>query len=96
MADMQLWALYYIVGLSLVTFLVFGWDKRKAKKASPQRTPEATLLGLCFLGGVIGGWFGMSFFRHKTKKLSFKVKMVLVSILNPMWLAVWFWADEIF
>ena len=45
------------------------------------------------LGGFPGGWIGMTLFRHKTRKLSFKLKMFAVTILNPAWLVLWLWID---
>ena len=41
--------------------------------------------------GLAGGWAGMSLFRHKTRKTGFKVKMVLVSVVNVLWSVLWFW-----
>jgi len=92
MAGMWPFLLYALLALNLVTFLAFGWDKRRAKR-NVRRTPEATLLTLSWLGGFPGGWVGMNLFRHKTKKLSFKLKMVAVTILNPAWLILWLWLD---
>jgi uncharacterized membrane protein YsdA (DUF1294 family) len=74
--------------LNLVTFLWFGYDKRRARKGG-WRTPEAHLLLLSFFGGFPGGWFGMSVFRHKTRKLGFRVKMFLATLLSPVWLLLW-------
>ena len=71
--------------VNLITFLAFGMDKRRARRGK-QRVPEATLLWLMFATGLLGGWFGMSFFRHKTRKRSFQLKMVLVTVFNPLWL----------
>ncbi len=78
--------------VNLIAFLAFGMDKRRARR-DKQRVPEATLLWMTFATGVVGGWFGMSFFRHKTRKRSFQLKMVLVTILNPLWLFLYwrFW-----
>jgi uncharacterized membrane protein YsdA (DUF1294 family) len=75
--------------LSVVTFLVFGWDKRKARNGR-WRTPEATLLLLAWLGGFVGAWWGMKVFRHKTRKTSFRVKMLLATILSPAWLVLYY------
>lgn len=56
----------YLSAMSLLTFILFGADKHKAK-AHKWRIPEKTLLGLSLLGGFAGGFLGMEFFRHKTK-----------------------------
>lgn len=72
--------LIYLLVINIIGFLAMGIDKHKAKKGS-WRTPEATLMTLCLLGGGIGTISGMYTFRHKTKKLKFTVGMptILVS-----------------
>jgi uncharacterized membrane protein YsdA (DUF1294 family) len=74
--------------VNLVTFLMFGLDKWKARRGA-RRIPEAWLLGLSFATGLFGAWIAMSLFRHKTRKTSFRVKMALVSIVNLAWLIAW-------
>ena len=53
--------------------------------------------GVAFILGAVmsasAGWIGMNLFRHKTRKLSFKLKMVAVTILNPAWLVLWLVVD---
>ena len=56
----------YLVLLSLITFIAYGVDKKKAKDGK-WRTKEKTLLGLSFFGGAFGGYPAMLIFRHKTK-----------------------------
>ena len=56
----------YLVLLSLITFIAYGVDKKKAEKGK-YRTKEKTLLLLSFLGGAFGGYPAMLVFRHKTK-----------------------------
>ena len=57
----------YLLLLSLITFICYGVDKRKAKKGK-WRVKEGTLLTLSFIGGAIGGFLAMKKFRHKTTK----------------------------
>lgn len=66
------WRLYvaWVAGGTLATALLFAFDKMQSKGVG-QRVPEAVLLTLVVLGGVIGGWIGMLFVRHKTKHPSF-------------------------
>ncbi len=52
--------------ISLVTFILYGIDKRRAVKGA-WRIPERVLLFFSLLGGGIGGALGMRIFRHKTK-----------------------------
>lgn len=56
----------YLVLLSLITFIAYRMDKKKAEKGQ-WRTKEKTLLFLSFLGGAFGGYPAMLIFRHKTK-----------------------------
>ena len=71
--------LIYIAIISIITFLCFGIDKWKAK-AHKWRIKEATLIGLCIIGGSIGGLLGMHLFRHKTKKPLFFIGIPLILI----------------
>ena len=57
----------YLAVLSLITFILYGVDKAKAKRGS-WRVSEKTLLAFSLLGGAFGGILGMKKFRHKTKK----------------------------
>jgi len=57
--------LYYLIVINIVTFLVYGIDKWKAKQGS-WRISEATLLMLAVIGGTIGALLGMQVWRHKT------------------------------
>lgn len=56
----------YLVLLSLITFIAYGADKKKAESGK-WRTKEKTLLLLSFFGGAFGGYPAMLIFRHKTK-----------------------------
>ena len=57
--------LYYLIFINVVTFLVYGIDKWKAKQGS-WRISEATLLILAVFGGSIGALLGMKVWHHKT------------------------------
>ena len=70
----------YLV-MSLITFVVYGLDKRKAKKGW-WRIPEATLHVLEFAFGWPGAWMGQIVFRHKTQKRSFRVIFWLMVVAN--------------
>ena len=76
--------------VNVITFAMFGIDKWKARR-DVRRIPEAQLLWLSFATGLFGGWAAMSYFRHKTRKTSFRIKMVLVSVFNVAWLLGWLW-----
>ncbi len=59
--------IYFFLVLSILTFLLFGFDKNAARM-NQWRIPEKVLLGLSILGGAAGGLLGMQVFRHKTRK----------------------------
>ena len=69
----------YLIITNIVTFLVYGLDKWKAKK-SKWRIREAALLGLAVLGGSIGAWLGMKVWRHKTmhKKFRYGIQAIII------------------
>lgn len=69
--------IYYLLGINLLTFFVYGIDKWKAKR-DRWRIPEATLLMLAALGGSVGALLGMSVFHHKTKHKKFLIGVPLI------------------
>ena len=71
----------YLIIINLLGFAIMGIDKKKAKMGN-RRIPENTLFAFAFLGGGIGTIAGMYTFRHKTRKLSFKIGMPLIVILE--------------
>ena len=73
--------LYYLIVINIVTFLVYGIDKWKAKQGS-WRISEATLLILALIGGSIGALLGMKVWRHKTMHKKFKYGLPLILIIQ--------------
>ena len=72
---------YYLLAINAVTFIVYGIDKYKAKKAK-WRISEATLLLLAVLGGSIGAWMGMKVWRHKTMHMKFKYGIPAILLIQ--------------
>ncbi len=78
--------LYFYLGATVITFLVFGFDKLAARK-SWRRIPEKTLHLLSFAGGFIGALFGRTYFRHKTTRAKFLIIPVVAAIVHAaFWL----------
>ncbi len=84
--------LYYLLILNLITFLVYGIDKWKAR-TNQWRIPESTLLLLALFGGSIGAIMGMEIWRHKTQHLIFRIGVPLMLILQ-LTLALWLAFDK--
>ena len=72
---------YYLLGINAVTFIVYGIDKYKAKKAK-WRISEATLLLLAVLGGSIGAWIGMKVWHNKTMHKKFKYYFLAILLIQ--------------
>jgi uncharacterized membrane protein YsdA (DUF1294 family) len=70
-----------LVGIGIVTFIFYGYDKRQALRNGP-RVPELTLHVLALLGGTPGAFIGQLFFRHKTKKLRFRIVFLTIVLLQ--------------
>lgn len=84
---------YYLLGINAVTFIVYGIDKYKAKKAK-WRIPEATLLLLAVLGGSIGAWMGMKVWHHKTMHKKFKygipaILLIQIALMAYLHMNMW-------
>lgn len=71
----------YLLIINVLAFVLYGIDKRKAKKAK-YRIPESTLLWMARLGGGVGSWLGIKAFHHKTKHVRFR-------IVVPLWTILW-------
>ena len=83
------WQIYFVwlAIASIVTFIFYGYDKAQAKR-NGWRVPEKYFHWLALLGGFPGGWLGRSVFRHKTRKQSFLVILVISTIIHLV-LAGW-------
>lgn len=66
---------------NLITFVMMGVDKLKAKK-DKRRISEKTLLLSSFCMGAAGITVGGLVFHHKTRKLKFKILVPLSILVN--------------
>lgn len=73
--------LIWIPAISIITAALYAWDKRAATRDN-RRIPEKTLLLCSLAGGWPGGILAGQVFRHKTKKLSYRVKFLICTALN--------------
>jgi uncharacterized membrane protein YsdA (DUF1294 family) len=72
--------LIWICAVSLVTFILYGYDKSQAKLGGA-RVPEIVLHVLALAGGFPGGWLGRAVFHHKTQKPVFTIVLIISSVL---------------
>lgn len=73
------YCLYYLLFINIITFMMYGIDKQKAKKGK-WRISEATLLMMAIVGGSIGAWAGMRIWHHKTmhKKFQYGIPAIII------------------
>lgn len=69
----------YLTIINVLTFILFGVDKFKAKMHR-WRISENILLLSVLSGGCVGGWLSMFIFRHKIKDSSFLTAMILITV----------------
>jgi len=79
----HIWLLAYLCIINIVTFIFFGLDKLFAIQRR-SRIRIVTLLGLCFIGGSIGGLSAMYLFRHKTLTDYFTVGVPLIMVMQAV------------
>ena len=70
-----------VLALSLLAFVFYGFDKRRARKDG-RRVPEKTLHLIAVSGGWPGALIGQRVFRHKTQKLSYRIVFWLCVMLH--------------
>ena len=75
--------LLYLLLLNLITFVVYGVDKHRAR-CGEWRVPEKTLLALSLFGGALGGIAAMRCFRHKTRHWYFRFANTVGLLLHTV------------
>ena len=80
---------YILIVINVITFLIYGIDKWKAKQGS-WRISEATLLLLAVIGGSIGALLGMQVWHHKTmhKKFKYGLPLILLSQIALIYIII--------
>ncbi|WP_033165094.1 DUF1294 domain-containing protein [Clostridium sp. KNHs205] len=73
--------LIYLIFANLLSFLLMGLDKHKARKRL-WRIKESTLFLTSVIGGSLGSLLGMFLFHHKTKHTKFIIGMPVILIVH--------------
>ena len=73
----------YLIGVNVLTFLIYGADKWKARK-NRWRIPEDTLIWLAIVGGSIGALLGMWLFRHKIRDRKFSIGIPVILLVQTV------------
>ena len=79
------WVVVWYGVTSLILFLLYGIDKRAARRCN-RRIPEASLHFLALMGGIPGALLAQQVFRHKTRKTSFQLVTWTIVILHVAFL----------
>ena len=81
MNTLHRYLIYYLLVINAATFIIYGIDKYKAKKAK-WRISEVTLLTMAAVGGSIGAWLGMIAWHHKTLHRKFKYGVPIILLIQ--------------
>lgn len=79
-----------ILIINVLTFLLYGIDKWKAKRAR-WRIPESVLLGMAAVGGSVGAWLGMRVWHNKTQHKKFRYGVPAILLAQIVLLGWIFW-----
>ena len=79
----------YITAISAITFIMYAWDKHKAKQSVNKkvtRTSERTLHLLALCGGWPGALIAQQLLRHKSQKKRFITVLWVCILLNVVFI----------
>jgi len=77
----------YYAGINVVSFIAFAADKIKAMRGA-WRISEFSLLGLCLIGGGVGGILAMDICNHKVTKMYFMFGVTAMICLHLVLLSL--------
>lgn len=84
----------YWLAINLLTWIMYGVDKWKAKRAR-WRIPESVLIWLAVLGGSVGALLGIRIWHHKTLHAKFRygVPAILLAQIAIL-IAIVYWITK--
>lgn len=71
----------FIIVINLITFAMYGIDKRRAVKNKWRISEKALIVPAFFMGGF-GCFLGMYVFHHKTQHTKFTILIPLAAVMN--------------
>ena len=77
---MQKAILIYIIFVNVAAFVVYTFDKYRAR-IDASRVSEKELHTFSMIGGFLGATLSMALFHHKTNKVSFLLKHILIMLV---------------
>lgn len=83
---MKIVILYFVI-INYIAFSLYHIDKERAIKGK-HRISEKNLLTVAAFGGTLGAWIGMRRYRHKTRKISFKLWFYTIVVLQLMFFLI--------
>jgi uncharacterized membrane protein YsdA (DUF1294 family) len=92
--SVKLFLILYFLTITLITFLVFAIDKKKAVNHE-FRIPESVLFILSVIGGSVGALIGMYTLHHKNRKLKFRIGIPAILITEAALIFYFFHAYSI-
>jgi uncharacterized membrane protein YsdA (DUF1294 family) len=86
---MKYWWIVWLalMAMNALTFFIWGMDKRRAERRE-RRISERDLLTFAAWGGIGGAYLGRWYFRHKSRKQSFSVKLHILALFQ-LALVIW-------
>ena len=77
----------YLAVVNIAAFLLYGFDKRPAKRNPRNPLPEAQLFGIALQGGCPGACLGMQLLRHNTlhRRLKVGIPAIVLAPFAPLW-----------
>ena len=87
MMTLKMAALALLAVVNLVSFVLMGVDKRRARRGK-WRIPERTLFLAAACFGALGGTLGMFCFHHKTKHWYFRIgfpALLMAQVVLILW-----------
>lgn len=71
----------YLAAMNIVGVAIMWWDKFRARTGG-WRVPEKTLIGVAAIGGSLGVFAGMRWFRHKTQHAKFYLGVPAIIVMQ--------------